>query len=659
MILELLREHIQQIPVEAFRVTAGAVASCIGIAIILSIFIWVASDSFVAGIISAIVVSVLLILYLTFARIALVSSKDALHSAGVDLTNYVYRFVWFFKLVYCMPPSIHDVRPSLKVHLITVDLSRTVLVSDTPMISLVNFIRELNDSIEADVGLVIPRLYRIFQTTPYRPRPGENAKLQTRWKKSFCCVPSFLISLIALSCLIVGFVLYGVFKLNGPSVAVAIQIACICVLGGFLLANILRLFVIVYCLVLPMKKRVKFVSTQPDVQEETFLSVVKQELELCVDMLECLDGFSNRQTRIIVNIDMLDSLEQQKVLTLINSINMLIHEEGYPFVFVLSVDPRLLVKAIDQNVGMLQVPYMNSYDYLRSLVDLPFYVIDQTKIQVDNLLPLELRSSLEDQQPLSDSDEAELEWDDNADINGDTVSREPPGGNTSNGHLPNGNAGIIKRSSMRSVKFPQDGNEHESISKKESNAMEDISNLIRTNMNGNLSDIRRIMNIVSLKGRILRHSEVHFQFTRLAIWVNICDVWPHKASWIVLLCSDGGLALPEKMSIRRLYNTLGYGMPMVGEAEESAGNTNNYFDTFIASHKPPLTVRDVRAFTPYLFYVDPTVRSLMVNYMIAIKSGSLSKNPSIGNQFSSRSNFPLSPSDSSKVKKSHYTFCPL
>ena len=621
-----------------YSITAPIVAACIFIAIIIAIVVWTASDSITAGITCAIVLAVFLLGFLTFTRVALVSRTNSLNKVGIVLTKFIYRCKWFFQLVYSVPPCIQDVRLFLRVHLITIDLTRSVLVSDNPMTSMVNFIRKLNDALEADVGMVIPRLYRIFQSTPYRTRPDGNPSLVTKWKKSLCCIPSFLISVLVLLCFVVGLILYGIFKLHGPSPVVAIQIACVCVLGGFVLANILRLFVIIYCLILPMKQRVNFVSTQAGVQEDTFISVVKQEMELCVDMLEAIDGFAQRQTRIVVNIDLLDSLEQIKVLSLINSINMIIGEEGYPFVFVISVDPRLLIKAVDQNVGMLQMPFMNSYEYLRNLVDLPFYIIDQTKIQVDNLIPLELRSSIEDQ-PLSDAEETELEWDDNADLNGDIISQDAS--LASRGQLSNG---LRKPQSARSVKFPDRENENA-----KQTGMEDMSNLIRTNTNGTLSDIKRIMNIVSLSGRVLRNTDCDFVFTRLAIWVNLCDRWPHKASWMVLLCADTTLSLPDKMSIRKLYNALGYGMPTVGDTEESVGNANNYFDTFIASHKPVITVRDVRIFTPCMFYLDPTIRSLMVDYMLAIKSGSLSKNPSIQHQYSSRSNFPLSPSESSKV----------
>ena len=647
------------VPVEPFRITTSVVVLCILSAVILSIFCWIASDSWAVGVASAIVLVILFIFFFVVARVTLVSQSQLFQRVGTTMTNFIYRCIWFFQLVYCIPPSLHGIRPSLPVRLIMVDLSQSVLVADNPMTSLVNFVRELNDSIEKEIGIVIPRLFRIFQAGPYRTHSTENRILPSHWKKSCCCVPSFIVSIVVLICLVVGSILYGAWKLNGPSAAIAIQIACLCVIGGFVLANLLRFFIIIYCLVLPMKKRVNFVSTQAGIQEDTFLSVVKQELDLCVDMLDCLDGFAARQTRVVLHIDLLGSLEQHKVLALIDSLRMMISSPGHPFIFILSVDPRLIVKAIDQTLTVVQGPFATSYEYLRNMVDLPFYISETPKTRLDGLIPLELRNHLEDQQ-LSDNEESELEWDDNADLNGDMIaeprSQKQRVGDcevliNGNGHLPNGN-GTTSRT--RSVKLQQQQQPDDKEEDKKYVFPDDIAHMMRNNTNGTLNDIDRVLNIVSLKGRILNDSHVTFQFPRLSIWVHMCDVWPHRASWIILLCMDISLALPDKMSIRRLYNLLGYAMPMVGEGEGINPNPNNVFETFLASHKPVITVSDVRIFIPYLFYLDPTICKLMIDYMIALKSGTISKNPSIQNPMSSRSNFAISPSDSSKVKTIQY-----
>lgn len=123
--------------------------------------------------------------------------------------------------------------------------------------------------------------------------------------------------------------------------------------------------------------------------------MLKQELDLYVDMLECLDGFNHRQTRVVIHIDLVDSLEQQKVLTLINTINLLVTEPGHPFILVISVDPRLLIKAIDQTLSSMQGAVINPCEYLKNMVDLPFYINEYPKLQAERLIPAELCQQLE------------------------------------------------------------------------------------------------------------------------------------------------------------------------------------------------------------------------------------------------------------------------
>ena len=279
-------------------------------------------------------------------------------------------------------------------------------------------------------------------------------------------------------------------------------------------------------------------------------------------------------------------------------------------------------------------------------------------MKIEGLIPAEMRNQIMDSiQLLSDTEETELEWDEN----GDVLSAIPDD-TIDNGHVPTGNGSVPLLRSERSVKFPSNesisyrngddrvlrvGNENEAISG-------DLSHLLRNNQNGTLTDVKRVMNIVSLKGRILRNSDISFQWTRLAIWVSLCDGWPYRSSWITLLCLDTAIDLPAKLSIKQLHNLFGYAMPLVGEPDFGSDGSLTYFETFIASHKPLVTVSDVRSFSSFMFYVDPTIRKLMADYLLAVKSGSLSKQPSIQQQLS-RSNYATSPS-SSKVCVSCFYF---
>ena len=648
-ILELLQEYKDHVPLIPFTITLMLTLGCFTCGINFGIIIWAVSGQ-KPGIICAMCVTVLLLALFSFSRLSINSSNNKIRNFGIVITIFLHRFMMLLKLIYCVPPSIEEFRPILPVHLVMVDLSQSAIVADSPMTSLVSFTHELNDAIEMDLGIFIPRLYRIFQSIPYRNRPGTDLNFHPHWKVSCCCVPSFVITVFIFSCLWIGVILYNIYGIPGPSTVIAIQIACCCVFGGGLISYILRTFVMTYCLCLPMKKRVKLVSNQAGIQEETFLSVLKQELDLYVDMLKCLDGFNHRQTRIIIHIDLVDSLEQQKVLSLINTINLLVTEPGHPFILVLSVDPRLLIKAVDQTLSNMQGPVISPCEYLKNMVDLPFYINEYPKLRTEKVIPSDLCHQLEDKLELSENEEEydDIEWVENDDLHsGPSHVNE-----MENGHVPLGNGVIsVQRMSQRSVKLPSDESltsiDNQTMDMQEENINEDISHLLRNNENNTLNDVKRIMNIVSLHGRLLRYHDVPFQWTRLAIWVSFCDGWPYKASWITLLSLDTTLDLPGSMSIRRLHGLFGFLMPVIGDKNLGIENCNTYFDTFIASHRPVINVNDARSFAAFIFYIDPTIRKLMIDYLLAMKS---SKHSSVQQQVSVVSNFPSSPNTNEKVK---------
>ena len=615
-------------------------------AVTLGLLTWTASSWADAIAVAALLVMFLLALF-CFARVSLVSTNEKVNYFGAALTLFFTRMLWMFKIIYCIPPSIENIRPMLPVHLVNVDLSRSIMINDNPVVSIVNFMRELNDSLERDVGIFIPRLYRLFQVGPYRVRNYTNLNLPTRWKKSCCCIPSFLTTVFVVICLWVSLIFFGRYGITGPNTIMAFQIACCCVLAGAFIIYLLRLCVAVYCFVLPMKKRIKLISTQAGIQEETFMSVIKQELELCVDMLECLDGFAQRQTRVVINLDLSDSLEQQKVLNMIHTLSILLTEPGNSFILIFSVDPRLLIKAVEQTLATLSGPVVTPHDYIKKIIDLPFYACEKYRYKIDGILPETFQNVLEEQ-PFSDNGdtENELEWDRHGDLLSNMTQDTIDSHNSQSFHnvginfLSNGNA---KKSTtfMNAANNSSDKNNNNSNNnsqkkvserilkldnEEEENVIEDISQLIRDNENGSLNDVKRVMNIVSLKGRILRNCDVEFHWNRLAVWVSLCDSWPYKASWIVLLSQDKNLNFPSKMSVRRLFGAFGYAIPTLTENEYSNSDANgNYFDTFLSSHRPVLTVGDARQFSSVLFYVDPTIRKLMIDYLSTLRSDFSSK----------------------------------
>lgn len=60
--------------------------------------------------------------------------------------------------------------------------------------------------------------------------------------------------------------------------------------------------------------------------------------------VKCLDSFMAQQSRLVIIVDGLDSCEQDKVLLVLDAIQALFSDNGYPFVVILAIDPHIIAK---------------------------------------------------------------------------------------------------------------------------------------------------------------------------------------------------------------------------------------------------------------------------------------------------------------------------
>lgn len=52
----------------------------------------------------------------------------------------------------------------------------------------------------------------------------------------------------------------------------------------------------------------------------------------------------SQQSRLVLIVDGLDSCEQDKVLLVLDAIQALFSDNGYPFVVILAIDPHIIAK---------------------------------------------------------------------------------------------------------------------------------------------------------------------------------------------------------------------------------------------------------------------------------------------------------------------------
>ncbi|NXE57781.1 NKPD1 protein, partial [Casuarius casuarius] len=104
-----------------------------------------------------------------------------------------------------------------------------------------------------------------------------------------------------------------------------------------------------------------------------FMSKVRNEIEVLVDFLAFMEIFERRRLRVVLEITSLDICYPEKVAGVLNAMNTLLSDANSPFIFILAVDPSVIVPCLEQTSCMKGLAD-NGYLYLNRTVTLPFCV---------------------------------------------------------------------------------------------------------------------------------------------------------------------------------------------------------------------------------------------------------------------------------------------
>ncbi|NWU11848.1 NKPD1 protein, partial [Cephalopterus ornatus] len=106
-----------------------------------------------------------------------------------------------------------------------------------------------------------------------------------------------------------------------------------------------------------------------------FMSKVRAEVEALVDFLAFMEIFERRRLRVVLEITSLDLCLPEKVAGVLNAVNTLLSDAHAPFIFILAVDPSVVVPCLEQT-GCMKGLADNGYLFLSRSVSLPFSIPD-------------------------------------------------------------------------------------------------------------------------------------------------------------------------------------------------------------------------------------------------------------------------------------------
>ncbi|NWV91855.1 NKPD1 protein, partial [Machaerirhynchus nigripectus] len=241
-----------------------------------------------------------------------------------------------------------------------------------------------------------------------------------------------------------------------------------------------------------------------------FMSKVRGEVEVLVDFLAFMEVFERRRLRVVLEITGLDLCYPEKAAGVFNAMATLLSDANAPFIFLLAVDPSVIVPCLEQ-AGCMRGLADNGYLYLSRAVSLPFSIPETGA-----------RSRLRSVQAAIQTRE-DLMY---RIIAGNVAKSRGAGG------VPG-----WKEADSEAVAWI-----HEAF-----RCLHDGSDVLSGYLPDNGASVRRIVNTVPITLRLLLHRSGGAGVASpraAAAWVVLADRWPCRLSWTLQCLEDAGQSVP-------------------------------------------------------------------------------------------------------------------
>ncbi|XP_023333553.1 kinase D-interacting substrate of 220 kDa [Eurytemora carolleeae] len=317
------------------------------------------------------------------------------------------------------------------------------------------------------------------------------------------------------------------------------------------------------------------------------------------NMLSCLDSFSNKQSRMIIIIDGLDSVEQRKVLKVLDTVHTLFSDPGSKFIILLAIDPHVITKAIELNLNQVfSETSIGGNAYLRNMVHLPFFLQNSgfRKIKIAQQLAAKQRG---------ESRMADDEEDEEEEIE-DGTNFEKKFGSTET---------MISRFRVRKSS-PISPTPSVATNLDQSSGPMEVNRMFLTDdyfSDVNPRSMRRLMNVIYVMGRLLKAFNIEFNWHHLATWTNITEQWPYRTSWITYFAEYCEEKLEDDLPLNSVYQRVKCLIPCKQDEEPllEMDRDEKKLEAFLNIHKKSLRVADMKIFLPFTINLDPYLKKII------------------------------------------------
>ncbi|XP_076680396.1 ankyrin repeat-rich membrane spanning isoform X3 [Andrena cerasifolii] len=529
----------------------------------------------------------------------------------VALTTKLNSLKLLLQVIFCHPPGsqVHDGVTVQPIKFYFTDQTRvgTTAAGENAVVQMVG---SLYDSIENDFGSLSTRLYRAF-----RPKPDKST---TTWKwRHLCCLPYIVIFEFCFCSLLVGISVLTVYLIdissNEPTIekvtAHIIMITVALVLAVSVIANLYTWSRTLQALVFSQRRHLqRSISKLETLKSEGFIQTLRSEVNLMTDMVKCLDSFMAQQSRLVIIVDGLDSCEQDKVLLVLDAIQALFSDNGYPFVVILAIDPHIIAKAVEVNSRRLFTESnIGGHDYLRNMVHLPFYLqnsgLRKVKIAQQTAQHSRKTTWTEAEESVTYTAASTMHHS----VSNRRLSTESAIMNSNEKLKPQSRKGSRKLRLSESIASSIGSNLNRL------GGAQDLNKMLLTDdyfSDVNPRSMRRLMNVVYVTGRLLKAFQIDFNWYHLASWINITEQWPFRTSWLILHYDMYEESLDDSMSLKSLYDKIRPQIPVLKEVQPllEMDRDERKLDIFLTFHRSSLLVSDMKIFLPFTINLDPYIK---------------------------------------------------
>lgn len=377
-------------------------------------------------------------------------------------------------------------------------------------------------------------------------------------------------------------------------------------------------------------------SSRKDFREKIgFMADIKDEISFLGKLLR--PEWNGRLTRIVIFIDDLDRCPPAKAVEVLEAIILLLSDENkMPFVMVLGLDARIIVKAVEERYGkVLTEAGITGYEYLDKIVQIPFRIPPAGPLEIEKYVEsLIYRSEAEKTQAqeligklAADKKIARL-WREVDTLQTDIISASGLNATETVSQLKQleaarnlalnnrdrlAEAEKIVTTIRERLSRPADKAAPvapEPIFKPEE--ADTIKQFARSEwLSRNPRRIKRIINVYRISRSLDPDaSTAHRQ--KLIKWIVLSEQWPYRTAWM-MQCIEDDEQLEKKLAGDTTLQTVFAGVRADVNAKDAQPfatlEDGELFDSFIDDkNQPTLTVADARTLRRYTFNLNPALQ---------------------------------------------------